>query len=502
MLADLLDRHRPRGPRQVCPTCSGWRSTACCSVSDGTGPPTDERVVASAFLTLVDRLSADAPLVVAVDDVQWLDPSSQAVVAFGARRLKGRIGILVTERTETRYGLRRRVAPAEQARRRRTHSRQPAQPRRAAQGDRPVTSVARSPGPRSSGSASCRAATPSMPSSWRGRWTARIRAQTPTLPGVVVRTGALPTRPARRGHPDRSARGRERRRPTVDLLAEVTDREHRPRRRTPRGTREQRHRADRRQPGPIHPSTAGPRGLQRGRTRPPQTDAPHPGRHRRAARTPRPPPRAGRLECRPVDAAMRSTQRPRLARARGAPAAAAELVRPGHQPRWRQAATPNPVRPNITSARATPHAPTSLIKPTVDQLPSRTSSRECPESACGHADQRRRLRRGRSSCSNRALVDAEGDHALIVRSLLLSSYAQFNSGRFGRGGAAGAARRVERANDLAIPELTSQVLDHVGHGELHEAATASTNCVLQRALELEDREADIPFSSAPARSTR
>ena len=73
---------------------------------DGTGPSTDERVVASAFLTLVDRLSADAPLVVAIDDLQWLDPSSQAVVAFGARRLKGRIGLLVTERTEpdTGYG--------------------------------------------------------------------------------------------------------------------------------------------------------------------------------------------------------------------------------------------------------------------------------------------------------------------------------------------------------------------------------------------------------------
>jgi predicted ATPase len=66
---------------------------------DGTGPPTDERVVASAFLTLVDRLSADAPVVVAIDDLQWLDPSSQAVVAFGARRLKGRIGLLVTEPT-------------------------------------------------------------------------------------------------------------------------------------------------------------------------------------------------------------------------------------------------------------------------------------------------------------------------------------------------------------------------------------------------------------------
>jgi len=67
---------------------------------DGTGPSTDERVVASAFLTLVDRLAVEAPVVLAIDDLQWLDSSSQAVVAFSARRLKGRIGLLVTERTE------------------------------------------------------------------------------------------------------------------------------------------------------------------------------------------------------------------------------------------------------------------------------------------------------------------------------------------------------------------------------------------------------------------
>jgi len=67
---------------------------------DGSGPVTDERVVASAFLTLLDRLAADAPVIVALDDVQWLDSSSQAVVAFATRRLKGRIGVLATERTE------------------------------------------------------------------------------------------------------------------------------------------------------------------------------------------------------------------------------------------------------------------------------------------------------------------------------------------------------------------------------------------------------------------
>ena len=36
----------------------------------------------------------------AIDDVQWLDPSSQAVLAVGARRFTGRVGLLITERTE------------------------------------------------------------------------------------------------------------------------------------------------------------------------------------------------------------------------------------------------------------------------------------------------------------------------------------------------------------------------------------------------------------------
>lgn len=67
---------------------------------DGTGPVTDERVVASAFLTVLDRLAKDAPVVVALDDVQWLDSSSLAVIAFATRRLKGPIGVLATERTE------------------------------------------------------------------------------------------------------------------------------------------------------------------------------------------------------------------------------------------------------------------------------------------------------------------------------------------------------------------------------------------------------------------
>ncbi|MDF2828657.1 MAG: ATPase,transcriptional regulator, luxR family [Mycobacterium sp.] len=67
-------------------------------------PPTDERVVASAFLALADQLTPSSPVLVAIDDAQWLDPSSRAVVAFAVRRLRGRIGILIAERTDTTAG--------------------------------------------------------------------------------------------------------------------------------------------------------------------------------------------------------------------------------------------------------------------------------------------------------------------------------------------------------------------------------------------------------------
>jgi DNA-binding NarL/FixJ family response regulator len=66
---------------------------------DTVGRPTDERVTAAALLTAVHAMSAQTPVLIAVDDVQWLDPSSQAVLAFVARRLKGPVGVLVTERS-------------------------------------------------------------------------------------------------------------------------------------------------------------------------------------------------------------------------------------------------------------------------------------------------------------------------------------------------------------------------------------------------------------------
>jgi DNA-binding CsgD family transcriptional regulator len=65
---------------------------------------TDQRVVAAAFASVFDRLAAASPVLIAIDDAQWLDRSSQDVMAFAARRFKGRVGVLVTERSDADSG--------------------------------------------------------------------------------------------------------------------------------------------------------------------------------------------------------------------------------------------------------------------------------------------------------------------------------------------------------------------------------------------------------------
>ena len=56
--------------------------------------------MATAFLASLRALAQDGPVVVAVDDVQWLDPPSAATLAFALRRLRSEpVGFLLTRRT-------------------------------------------------------------------------------------------------------------------------------------------------------------------------------------------------------------------------------------------------------------------------------------------------------------------------------------------------------------------------------------------------------------------
>lgn len=62
--------------------------------------PTDQRAVAAAFLSVVEQLAEQEPVLLAVDDAQWIDQSSAHVLAYTARRLSGPVGVLGTVRTE------------------------------------------------------------------------------------------------------------------------------------------------------------------------------------------------------------------------------------------------------------------------------------------------------------------------------------------------------------------------------------------------------------------
>lgn len=62
------------------------------------GPATHEHAAAAAFRAVVDHLSADTPVLIAVDDVQWLDASSADALRFAARRLSGPVGVLIAAR--------------------------------------------------------------------------------------------------------------------------------------------------------------------------------------------------------------------------------------------------------------------------------------------------------------------------------------------------------------------------------------------------------------------
>jgi DNA-binding CsgD family transcriptional regulator len=54
----------------------------------------DYRAAGAALLSVLDRLAQDTPVLLAIDDLQWVDSSSAQVVAFAQRRLSARVGVL------------------------------------------------------------------------------------------------------------------------------------------------------------------------------------------------------------------------------------------------------------------------------------------------------------------------------------------------------------------------------------------------------------------------
>ena len=78
------------------------RALAVAMLLDEPGPDgVQPDVVAVAFTNALRALSADAPLLLAVDDAQWIDATSRAALAFAFRRLADEpIGLLATARVE------------------------------------------------------------------------------------------------------------------------------------------------------------------------------------------------------------------------------------------------------------------------------------------------------------------------------------------------------------------------------------------------------------------
>ena len=68
--------------------------------SEPTGAVIDRHAVAVGLLRVLGRMSGRRPLVVAIDDVQWLDEATRVVLEFAARRLTSeRVGFLIAARS-------------------------------------------------------------------------------------------------------------------------------------------------------------------------------------------------------------------------------------------------------------------------------------------------------------------------------------------------------------------------------------------------------------------
>ena len=73
----------------------------------------DPRAVATGLLSVMIRLSGATPLLLAIDDLQWLDEPSRRVVAFAFRRCRGPVVLLTTERPEFLADARNELCPSD-----------------------------------------------------------------------------------------------------------------------------------------------------------------------------------------------------------------------------------------------------------------------------------------------------------------------------------------------------------------------------------------------------
>ena len=95
-VADLVDAVFDETRRDLPPVQQ--RALAAALLRSEADEPAQPRTTATALVGVLSALAVDQPVLVAIDDVQWLDPASAAAIAFVARRLPDRVGLLLTRR--------------------------------------------------------------------------------------------------------------------------------------------------------------------------------------------------------------------------------------------------------------------------------------------------------------------------------------------------------------------------------------------------------------------
>jgi DNA-binding CsgD family transcriptional regulator len=74
---------------------------AALALSESEGPPAEESLVAFAFLSTLRQLAIDIRLLLSIDDVQWLDASSLAMLRFALARLETEpVAVILTARDQ------------------------------------------------------------------------------------------------------------------------------------------------------------------------------------------------------------------------------------------------------------------------------------------------------------------------------------------------------------------------------------------------------------------
>ena len=98
-VSDLLD---PVLDEALVPLSAGQKRalSRALVLDDDEGRPPDAHAVGVALLNVLRALAEKHPIVVAVDDVQWLDPASAGALSYAGRRLRAeRVGVLLAHRS-------------------------------------------------------------------------------------------------------------------------------------------------------------------------------------------------------------------------------------------------------------------------------------------------------------------------------------------------------------------------------------------------------------------